>query len=89
MVSRLVLKEKALAQGELDPKHQKRWHEVLHRTCDGRRENPEKVAFELRPTDVQPPCKADVRAPVLWRPLKEPQRLMLRHGPFVNAQPIA
>jgi hypothetical protein len=30
----LVLKEKALAQSELDPKHQRRWHEVLHRTRD-------------------------------------------------------
>jgi hypothetical protein len=37
MVSRLVLKEKALAQGELDLKRQKRWREVLHRTCDSQK----------------------------------------------------
>jgi len=34
VVSRLVLKEKTLAQGKLDPKRLKRWHEALHRTCD-------------------------------------------------------
>jgi hypothetical protein len=48
MVSRLVLKEKVLAQGELDPKRHKRRHEVLPRTCDNQKAKKEKVGSELR-----------------------------------------
>jgi hypothetical protein len=70
MVSPLVQKEKALAQGKLDPKHQERWHGVLHKTCDSQKakkpERQEKVAFKVRLTEVQRPTGRRTCAKLPW-----------------------